>query len=287
MDRGYMDYHADRFKDHSLMIYHKGKLYAIMPANAVGDTFWSHQGLTYGGLVTGREATVGHICDIFQAVNDYLRRQGFSKVIYKSIPWIYHHLPAEEDLYALVNVCGASIHSRHISSTIDMCQPLSFTEARRSGIRKATAAMLQVEERGIDGISDFWQVLNENLSSKYEATPVHTENEMRLLMSRFPHHIRLFTVHDEHETLGGTLVYVTPQVTHTQYISASAKGKQTGALDLLFDNLLNKVFCHSRFFDFGKSSDGDGHDLNRALIFQKEGFGGRGICYDWYEYFLK
>lgn len=286
-DRRYMDYHADRFVDHSLLFYHKGRLYAVLPANADGDTFWSHQGLTYGGLIIGEEATVEHVCDIFHTLNAYLLGQGFRRIVYKAIPSIYHRLPAEEDLYALVNVCGAHIAVRHISSTILLSHPLPFTEARRSGLRKATAAALRVEERGPEGINDFWQVLRTNLHDKYSASPVHTEEEMRMLMSRFPENIRLFTVSDHQETLAGSLLYVTPQVTHTQYISASAKGKQTGALDLLFDYIINKVSHHTPFFDFGKSSDGDGHDLNRPLIFQKEGFGGRGICYDWYEYLLR
>ena len=31
LSTNYMDYHSDRFKDHSLMIFHKNKLYAIAP----------------------------------------------------------------------------------------------------------------------------------------------------------------------------------------------------------------------------------------------------------------
>jgi hypothetical protein len=47
--RGYMDYHADRFADHSLMAVSSGKLMAVLPANEAEGTLWSHQGLTYGG----------------------------------------------------------------------------------------------------------------------------------------------------------------------------------------------------------------------------------------------
>lgn len=54
--RDYMDYHSDRFSDHSLMFYFKGRLYAVLPATVVGGTLYSHQGLTYGGLVMGRDA---------------------------------------------------------------------------------------------------------------------------------------------------------------------------------------------------------------------------------------
>ena len=35
-------------------------------------------------------------------------------------------------------------------------------------------------------------------------------------------------------------------------------------------------------FDFGVSTEQRGSYLNEGLIFQKEGFGGRAICYDTY-----
>lgn len=37
LNRSYMDYHSDRFHDHSLMIFHNNKLYALLPANEDGD----------------------------------------------------------------------------------------------------------------------------------------------------------------------------------------------------------------------------------------------------------
>ena len=230
-DRRYMDYHSDRFVDASLMIYQKGHLRALLPANIVGTTLYSHQGLTYGGLLTTSDSTASAICSMMEALNHHLRANGIQHVVYKSIPWIYHRYPCEETLYALHNVCGASITVRHISSTIDLSLRPRLSESRRSGIRKAIAAGLSVEEAGVESLSIFWPILSTNLLLKY-----------------------------------------------------GAQGKQSGALDLLFDHLLCQDWGTSRYFDFGKSSDGDGHDLNAPLIFQKEGFGGRGICYDWYEW---
>lgn len=283
-DRRYMDYHSDRFVDASLMIYQKGHLRALLPANIVGTTLYSHQGLTYGGLLTTSDSTTSATCSMMEALNHHLRANGIQHVVYKSIPWIYHRYPCEETLYALHNVCGASITVRHISSTIDLSLRPRLSESRRSGIRKAIAAGLSVEEAGVESLSIFWPILSTNLLLKYGAHPVHTQEEMALLMQRFPQSIRLFIVYGGQEALGGTVVYHTDRVVHTQYISASVAGKQSGALDLLFDHLLRQDWGTSRYFDFGKSSDGDGHDLNAPLIFQKEGFGGRGICYDWYEW---
>lgn len=283
-DRNYMDYHADRFDDNSFMFYHKGKLKAVLPANVAGDTLYSHQGLTYGGLLLDKKATVEDVLECFDSLNSWLRENGISKVVYKALPWIYQQYPSEEDLYALTWKCKAQLISRNIASTIVIDNKLKFAESRKSGIRKALSLNIEVgESNDVDG---FWHVLEDNLGNRYNAKPVHTANEMKLLKSRFPNNIRLYVAKMNGEIVGGTLIYVTPQVVHTQYISASVEGKKHGALDLLFDYIINKVYANCRYFDFGKSTEQGGAYLNEPLIFQKEGFGGRGVCYDWYQWEL-
>lgn len=283
-DRNYMDYHADRFDDNSFMFYHKGKLKAVLPANVAGDTLYSHQGLTYGGLLLDKKATVEDVMECFDSLNSWLRENGISKVVYKALPWIYQQYPSQEDLYALTWKCKAQLISRDIASTIVVDNKLKFAESRKSGIRKALSLNIEVgESNDVDG---FWHVLEDNLGNRYNAKPVHTASEMKLLMSRFPNSIKLYVAKMNGEIVGGTLIYVTPQVVHTQYISASVEGKKHGALDLLFDYIINKVYANCRYFDFGKSTEQGGAYLNEPLIFQKEGFGGRGVCYDWYQWEL-
>lgn len=283
-DRNYMDYHADRFDDNSFMFYYKGKLKAVLPANVAGDTLYSHQGLTYGGLLLDKKATVEDVLECFDSLNSWVCENGISKVVYKALPWIYQQYPSEEDLYALTWKCKAQLISRNIASTIVIDNKLKFAESRKSGIRKALSLNIEVgESNDVDG---FWHVLEDNLGNRYNAKPVHTASEMKLLMSRFPNNIRLYVAKMNGEIVGGTLIYVTPQVVHTQYISASVEGKKHGALDLLFDYIINKVYANCRYFDFGKSTEQGGAYLNEPLIFQKEGFGGRGVCYDWYQWEL-
>ena len=133
-------------------------------------------------------------------------------------------------------------------------------------------------------LATFWDILDKNLTNKYATHPVHSLEELTLLHSRFPNSIRLFMAYnDKGIAIGGTIIYDMPQVVHTQYISASPEGKRLGAIDLLFDYILNDVYAnHKGFFDFGKSTEEEGKILNTTLIFQKEGFGGRGVCYDCY-----
>ena len=283
-DRRFMDYHNDRFCDHSLLVYRDQRLYALLPANQKDDTLVSHGGLTYGGLVTDSRCSAKGVLDAFTAINEYLRQQGFRHVVYKAVPWIYHQLPAEEDLYALTSVCHARLTIRDISSAIIGDRKMRFSESRKSGIRKAHRQGLTIAES--TDFAAFWQILNENLTGKYGVRPVHSVAELELLHSRFPEKIRLYMVFDGETPVGGTLLFLTPQVLHTQYISANAFGKQHGAIDLLFDHLIDNTYKDYPYIDFGKSTVSDSADLNEQLIFQKEGFGARAVCYDTYEYDL-
>ena len=86
--RDYMDYHSYRFNDFSLMIYRKGNLFALLPANIDGGVLYSHQGLTYGGLLIDKKATTAEIVNLWSFMNEYLKDNGVSSVIYKSIPFL-------------------------------------------------------------------------------------------------------------------------------------------------------------------------------------------------------
>ena len=281
--RDYMDYHSDRFADHSLMFYAGGRLYALLPANIKDGVLHSHQGLTYGGLVMREDAAAAAVVTLFSELNAYLKAEGVSRVAYKSIPWIYHLQPSGEDLYALFKVCRARISARDISSTIILGDRIKWHRDRRYGVNKARRSGVSV--RRSDDLRAFWRVLDLNLGSKYGVKPVHTVEEMELLKSRFPDNIILYVAEKDGEVLGGTVLYVTGQVVHAQYISASPEGKRLRVIDAIYDVILNNDYAGFRhYFDFGKSTEDCGAILNENLIYQKEGFGGRGVCYDTYEW---
>jgi len=283
LDRDYMDYHADRFTDHSLMVYRRNKLYALLPGNKTGDTFYSHQGLTYGGLIMSDKTVAADVVQIFRLLNDLLRQEGIRKVIYKAIPWIYHRQPSDEDLYAVVEVCGATV-SRGLSSAVSRDHLNKWYRIRESGAKYARKMGLIIQET--DDYKPFWQVLSNNLRERYGLLPVHTVEEIELLHRCMPDHIRLIVVKEGSETVGGTVLYVSDRVVHSQYIAASPRGKQIHALDLLFDVVIRQALASHAYFDFGISTERHGTYLNEQLIYQKEGFGGRGVCYDWYEWKL-
>ena len=282
LDRAYMDYHQDRFADASLLFYKEGRLYALLPAHIANDTLYTHLGLTYGGLVMDYRVTASDTLCLFEELNTYLRTQHIKRVVYSPTPSIYHLIPAEEDLYALFKVCNAQLVARSISSVIDLTRPLKWSENRRRGVKQCMKNGIEIKLS--NDFAAFWQVLDDNLMNKYGAKPVHSLQEIELLHQRFPHHILLYVAYKDNMVLGGTVLYLTPNVVHTQYISASPEGKQLRVIDGLFHFLLHQSWDEQQYFDFGTSTLQDGHLLNASLIHQKEGFGGRAICYDTYQW---
>ena len=282
-DRRYMDYHADRFIDHSLMIYRRGRLYALLPGNVDGDTFYSHQGLTYGGLLMNDKTTAADVVEIFKMVNAYLSAEGLKSVVYKPVPWIYHQQPSEEDLYAIIQVCDVRI-TRGLSSAITREHLNEWYRIRQNGVQKAKKAGVRIEQT--EDYHSFWHILSNNLRERYGLNPVHTVEEIELLHQRLPENIRLFVAKEGQQTIGGCVLYVTGRVVHSQYIAASPRGRELHALDLLFEEVIAQSLKNHAYFDFGISTEKQGTYLNQQLIYQKEGFGGRGICYEWYKWTL-
>jgi len=137
-----------------------------------------------------------------------------------------------------------------------------------------------------DDFPAFWAILSENLHTKYGARPVHTLEEILLLKSRFPQSIRLLAAFEQQQMVAGTVLYLTPRVVKTQYISASPRGKDVCALDLLFSRLMAEPPGSQAYLDMGTSALEHGSQLLLPLIFQKEGFGARAVCYDTYEWTL-
>jgi hypothetical protein len=275
-----MDYHAHRFTDHSLLFYCKNKLVAVLPANRDETMLYSHQGLTYGGLILSRATSTNVILSIFETLQTYLKDQHICTLIYKKIPYIYQQQPSDEDLYALFR-CKATLLGRSIASVIDQQNKVSYSELRTRGIRKAQSKNLVIKEDYL--FHAFWNILECNLSTRFGVAPVHSLAEIEYLKAKFPNAIRLFNVYDNHTVIAGCVVFETFQVAHVQYISASEVGKACGALDYLFDHLVQNVFRDKKYFDFGISTEQNGVYLNEGLIAQKEGFGARGLVYDVYE----
>lgn len=280
--RGYMDYHAGRFTDASLVVERGAELIAVLPANRRDDVASSHGGLTYAGLITTHDVRADATLALFELIGEHYRRAGVSRLLYKPVPHIFHAYPAEEDLYALQRV-GARLVRRDISSAIPLRERVSFSQARRRAVRRASAAGVELV-RGGDPAS-YHELLIEVLR-RHQAVPTHSLAELRLLQGRFPQQIVLHEARLGGALLAGVLVYDFGRSVHTQYIAASEEGRRIDALSLLLGQLVSDSYADRMYFSFGISTEEAGRVLNSGLIAQKESYGARGVVHDCYEWVL-
>lgn len=280
-ERAYMDYHRDRFPDHSIVIRGEGReLLGVLPAHVAGDSIASHRGLSYGGLIVGPEMKTLPFLRAFEPLLLFLQGLGFKTLEYKTIPPIYHRQPAEEDRYALF-LLGAELIRRDLLAVVPRLDRLACQSRRARGVKKAGALGVRViEEQKLD---EYWGLLADMLRERFATAPVHSLTEITHLKWRFPRNIRLFVARSAGgELLGGIVVYESERVAHAQYIASSHAGRSAAALDLVFDYLLNTVYAAHPYFDFGSSHEEGGRAINTGLLDQKEGFGARAVAHDHY-----
>jgi hypothetical protein len=279
--RDFIGYHVERFHDYSLLVFEEDKLIAVLPANRVSDTIYSHQGLTYGGLVYKKQTKLVSILDVFSAVLSFLDQNGIEKMQIKTMPSIYHTEPSEEIQYALF-LAQASLIRRDTLSVIDLLQVNRLAKGRKSGIKRAMQNNLVIKEE--KDFKQFWNtILIPNLSEKHQAKPIHSLEEITKLRTMFPDNIKQFNVYHNNIIVAGATIFETAGVAHCQYISKFEKKQDLNSLDFLFDFLIHKQFSKKRFFDFGSSNEEEGQKLNGGLTYWKESFGASTIVHDFYE----
>jgi len=280
--RDYMDYHSDRFADYSLMVFHGGKLVALLPANLDADgTLVSHGGLTYGGLVVTRTAKLWEVLACFHAILRHLNQEKISRLIYKQLPAFYNSLPADEMDFALF-LLGAQRYRCDCALVIPQADRLPFQRRRHREVKKAMRCGVRVVQETV--FLPFWEsLLVPRLSRRYGIKPVHTLDEITLLAYRFPDQIRQFSAYHENRIVAGTTIFETPTVAHAQYSAVSDEGAGIGALDFLFAWLIDERYRDKQYFDFGVCTENGGRTLNHGMVDWKEGFGARCFAHNFFE----
>lgn len=279
-DRDYMDYHKDRFKDHSLLFYDEDRLIALLPMSEHDIFLVSHGGLTYGGFITDSRMKQHTMNDCFDALISYAKDTGFRELIYKCIPHIYHNQPAEEDRFALF-ANGAKIEAIDVSTYVSLHNPLKMPKGRKAQISRAIREGVIVQEQSsLEDFNNFINLENAVLKVRHDVHAVHTGEELKKLHDRLPENIHLFAGMRNKKIIAGAIVYEYDQVVHTQYMAADDEARTVGALDLVINTIIEKYKNNKRWLDFGISTEHGKIYLNEGLVAQKEGFGGRTGVYE-------
>ena len=279
--RDFMDYHSDKFKDHSLLVYKNSELIALFPLNINEGKVYSHQGLTYGGVIVKYDIKFVKFLELFIEILKYLNNLSIHKLFIKQIPIIYNS-SFNGELDYLSHISGGIIYRRDIISVIDMQTDFKISKDRIQGYKRGLKNNLEVKET--NDFDEFWNsILIPTLSDKHSVKPVHSLNEIKQLKSNFRENIKQYNVYQNDKIVAGTTIFQTKNVAHVQYIGSTPDKNSLGSLDFLFYNLIKEYYSNYKYFDFGNSHEKDGMKLNQGLNYWKEGYGARSLTQDFYE----
>lgn len=284
--RGFLSYHGERFQDLSLVVEdERGHVRGVFPAALDPereDLVVSHPGLTYGGVVHDGSLRGAAMIETLRAVVEAYRKEGFKYLRYKAVPYIYHKIPADDDLYALFRL-GARRYRCDLSASISLDSHRGLNRDRRKNLNRAQRRGVQVAS-GPDFLKPFWTIVEENLSTKYGVRPVHTLEEITYLHTMFPDQIECIAGTLGDEVVAGMILFRMPQVAHVQYSSATPTGQDAEALTVVTKDAIERSRdSGTRYFDFGISNEKEGKILNEGLYKFKTGFGAGGIVHEVYE----
>ena len=296
LQRGYMDRHADRYFDCSVLVFDRKELSeddressldgrylrAVFPADwdEQRRIVCSHSGLLYGGLIVRDDVSLDETCEMMRQILLYYQNFLQAEVLhYKAIPYIYIGSPAAEDVYA-VSSAGGQLSHRGVSMAVQLS---GSSKIRPMRVRQAKRAIDngfyidRMAEGDWDSLREFWQLLRDYLAGQH-CEPDESFDDLRSLMEHFHREIKLYLVRYGRRVVAGVLIYETRQVASVRYLAADDEGLQLGALDLLLRHLITERYKQVPFMDVTPCLSCP----SSGLTLLAEDFGGRAVCYDTY-----
>ncbi|MGL2994061.1 FemAB family protein [Flavobacterium sp. TSSA_36] len=280
--RHFMEYHEERFDDFSLLVFEKTKLIAILPANRKENSVYSHQGLTYGGLVYASKLKIENVANILDVLLAYLKSMRVTYFYLHPIPSFYLKKGNAAIDFFLIKK-GGILYRKEMNLVVNLNQIFSISKSKLKHYRRTELLGLRIVEE--TNFQPFWEkILEPRLLEKYEANPVHSLAEIQMLHEKFPDKIRQFSAYLEDKIVAGITLFEFENGVKSQYGATSKTGEKYRALDFLFIELIG-VFQKKgkHFFDMGIVNDSGEMGFHSGLLQQKEELG----CTVWSQDFYK
>ena len=211
--RIFLEYHKDRFVDHSLLFLRGGNIIAVCPACEITEDgnkkFYSHMGSTFGGIILGKEYYgITNAMGCVDALDEYLQNNGFKYALIKCQNEIF----SSENCNIIDYMFYRKGYQNYdeLSFAVDFAKVkdgdivMNFKSKTRNLYRTSLKNNLEMKElHSKEEIADFYKILCKSLE-KYETKPVHSLEELyELYFDRLPDKIRFYGIYQN-----GYQVYV-------------------------------------------------------------------------------
>jgi hypothetical protein len=261
LERDFMDYHQERFEDHSLMMFIEGQLMCCIPAHVKDGVFYSHRGLSYAGLIISA-AAVKNLDKIVDALLKYVKGLAFEKAELQLPPVSYQSI---NKVIADVLEHKGFISNRKLhNQSVALDQEIQVSPKKSIGYRNGKFEGLRMEIPY--DFRSFWEeVLIPQLAERYYSKPVHSLAEIELLAARFPENIIQYNVYREDALLAGITFFIKGNIVKSQYTASSPDGLKTDAVAYIYMEAM-KEFKEKgcSLMDYGPVNEKDG-SVNKGL----------------------
>ena len=261
-----MEYHADRFVDHSLMIWNESELVACFPAHVIDNGLRSHRGLTYASLLVDKEES--QFDQILAELIHYAKQQQFDSLELK-LPPAFYNQKFESELKKL-KAAGFKLISESVDVVVDLTKEWQPSAKKTIGYRNGKFDQLELVKEG--SLKVFWtELLEPQLKARHNASPVHSLEEIEKLQDLFPQSISQYIIKHQEEAVSGITLFDFDHILKIQYAAGNKKGFELNAMDFLYLEIINEAKQQGRkYVDLGTVNHPDG-SLNEGLLrFKKQ-----------------
>jgi hypothetical protein len=233
-----MEYHNDRFVDHSFMVFEQDVLIACIPAHIDALGWYSHRGLTYGGIVINRTKTMDVLHKVIAAIETHFKTENPEFIIeFNLAPPIYN--PFHEAFCAHLETANYQITREQTNMHAALDGHLSISPKKTAGYRNGTFDGL--EYRITDALEVYYHhVLVPSLQLRHSSAPVHSLEELEKLKTAFPAHIQLHAVFKQDVMIAGVLFFLKGSIARSQYGASNKIGFDVRAMEFLYLEAMNR-----------------------------------------------
>jgi hypothetical protein len=195
-----------RFNWHHLLFLDKKEIVAVLPGAAMGTTFESPIGASYGSFVT-KALGFTTALDLVDAFSDYCREHSFERTLLTPPPFIYQKTTSQNLDYALA-YRGFSYDKHYISHSICL-DSKDFLTTFQSTARRYIHKYLREQSLRVEICNDyeaFYPILIKN-KARHGVKPTHTLDELLILKKLLPENLTLFLVYKANKPIAGSLMF--------------------------------------------------------------------------------
>ena len=288
----FLSYHPpDRFKDFSILFIKDGNVLSVFPACIVEENgnicLYSHKGSTYGGFVIPKRCGIKMALELVDTLLEFASKNNIKKIWMRFPEYIFEREPAQEIKFAMW-YRGFKIKSLELSTCYDLeiFESADYPIFRQA--RKSIKEGVEIVFDNLDFYENFYILLSENLSVKYNKKPTHTFEEILKLKKLLEDRMFVITAHYKNEVIGGLLIFLAHDKTaHIFYSVGRGDIKGIYPTDTLVDFLIRYLKSKGfKYLNYGISTENEGKVINFDLFRFKEKFKGFGVyreVWEWME----